>query len=425
MKIIYRMCLRDFIGPFVFAVFVLTAVLLLDKIFLLVDLLVKKGIPFLVVIELMIYSTPFVLMFAVPMGTLIASVMLFGRLSQDNELTAIRSAGINSFRLLIPLIIFTTILTILMILFNGYVLPEANHRARNLISDIARKKPAIRIYEGVFIDDFPGYIIYIGSIDDRKGRISDVTIWEKKHPDDIPTLIKSQTGKISTSPDEKYFIIELDAGEISELVDQEKYRHLSFDNYVINLPVDVEFFRRERKYRSDQELVLSDLYTKTKSLKQEIKGLKIELKSLQQISDINLRKYRVDDIQAKLRSKKGEYNQFATELEKKFALAIASILFLFWGAGLGGYIRRSGLGVGFIVGLVFFAVYYILILAGEEFADAGRTSPFIAIWFSNLILIPIAIEFTARTFLEFSFIKKFSQYASKFNQLKLTINKSK
>ncbi len=416
------MVLRDFIGPFVFAVIVLTAVLLLDKIFLLVDLLVKKGIPFLAVAELMLYSTPFVLEFAVPMGILIASVMLFGRLAQDNELTAIRSAGINPFRLLIPLIIFTTILTILMTLFNGFILPEANHRARNLISDIARKKPAVRIYEGVFLDDFPGYILYIGSIDDRTGKISDVTIWEKKNPDDIPTLIKSKTGKISTSPDEKYFIIELESGEISELVDREKYRHLSFDYYVINLPIDVEFMRRERKYRSDQELVHSDLYAKTKSLKKEIRDLKKEIKSLNQISDINLRKYRLDDTQAKLRSRIAEYNQFATELEKKYALAIACIVFLFWGAGLGGYIKRSGLGVGFIVGLVFFAVYYILILAGEEFAEAGRITPFIGMWFSNLILIPLAIEFTAVTFLEFSFIKKISQYLPKFNKPQTNTN---
>ncbi|MCX7785890.1 MAG: LptF/LptG family permease [candidate division WOR-3 bacterium] len=422
MKIIQRMVLRDFLGPFIFAVVVLTAVLLLDKIFLLVDLLVKKGIPFLAVIELMVYCTPFVLEFAVPMGILIASVMLFGRLSQDNELTAIRSAGINPFQLLVPLIVFTSVLTILMILFNGYVLPEANHRARNLISDIARKKPAVRIYEGVFLDDFPGYMLYIGSIDDRTGKISDVTIWEKKNPDDIPTLIKSKTGKISTSPDEKYFIIELESGEISELVDREKYRHLSFDNYVINLPIDVEFYRRERKYRSDQELLLNDLYTKTKSLKQEIKGLKREIKSLNQISDINLRKYRLDDTHAKLRSKKSEYNQLATELEKKYALAIACIVFLFWGAGLGGYIKRSGLGVGFIVGLVFFAVYYILILAGEEFADAGRTTPFIGMWFSNLILLPLAIEFTATTFFEFSFAKKISQYLLSFTRPRINTN---
>jgi lipopolysaccharide export system permease protein len=405
-KILYRSVLHDFIGPFILAAAIMAGVLLLDKIFLLVDLLVRKGVSILLVGELMVSSLPFVLSFCVPMGILIASVMVFGRLAHDNELTAIRSAGINLMRLFVPLIIVTVIITIGMIFFNGYVLPEASHHARNLITDIAQKKPSVRIYEGVFLDDFPGYIIYIGSIDERTGRVTDVTIWEKNEDNEQPTLIKSKTGRVTTSPDEKYFVIELDAGEISELINSDKYRHLTFSSQQINLPIDDEFNRRERKYRSAREMILGDLYQKTTKIRHDIKSINNEIRTLKQNPNNEVNKFRLEDASAKLRYTRNEFNQYATEIEEKYALACSCFIFLLFGAGLGILIKRTGLGVGFIVGLIFFAVYYILFIAGEEFSGAGRVTPFIGIWFANLILIPISLELLSYVGFESSVFKK-------------------
>ncbi len=406
MKILYRSVLHDFIGPFFLAVIIITGILLLDKIFLLVDLLVRKGVSLLLVGELMISSLPFVLSFCVPIGVLIASVMLFGRLAHDNELTAIRSAGINLIILFKPVTIFAVLITFIMIFFNGYVLPEASHHARNLITDIAHKKPAIRIYEGVFLEDFPGYIIYIGSIDDRTGKIADITIWEKNENATQPTFIRSKSGRITTSPDEKYFIIELDTGEISELVSPDKYRHLTFTEHQINLPIDVEFTRRERKYRSDREMILNELYKKTTNIRKDLRNLNNEIKELKKNQGSDVNKFRLEDAVSKLRYKRNEYNQYATEIEKKYSLAVSCFIFLFFGAGLGILIKRSGLGVGFIIGLIFFAVYYILFIAGEEFSDAGRISPFAGVWFANLLLIPITVELLSYVGFEYSFFKK-------------------
>lgn len=332
--------------------------------------------------------------------------MVLGRLAHDNELTAIRSAGINPIRLFKPLVLFTVIVMIIMIFFNSYVLPEAIHHARNLITDIAQKKPAIRIYEGVFLEDFPGYKIYIGSIDDRTGKIADVTIWEKNTDAPQPTLIKSKTGQITTSPDEKYFIIQLDSGEISELVSQDKYRHLTFNTHQINLPIDIEFSRRERKYRSDRELILTDLYQKVSHIRSDLKNLNNEIKKLRQNQESEVNKFHLEDASTKLRYKRNEYNQYSAEIEKKYALAVSCLIFLFFGAGLGILIKRSGLGVGFIIGLIFFAIYYILFIAGEEFSDAGRLPPFIGIWLGNLLLIPITLELLSYVGFEYFFFNK-------------------
>jgi len=292
-----------------------------------------------------------------------------------------------------------------MIFFNGYLLPEASHHARNLITDIAQKKPAVRIYENTFLDDFPGYIIYIGSIDERTGKVNDVTIWQKNDYN-TPTLIKAKTGRIITSPDEKYITIDLDAGEISELVTKDKYRHLAFTSHQINLPIDDEINRRERKYRSDREMVLKDLYKNTQNIHRDIKNLQKEVIKFKTNQDNEVNKYRYDDAMTRLRYKRNEFNQYATEIEKKYALAFSCLVFLFFGAGLGLLIKRSGLGVGFVAGLLFFAIYYILLIAGEEFSDAGRVTPFIGIWFANLILIPITILLLSLVGFESNLVKK-------------------
>lgn len=416
MKVLYRQTIKDFIGPFALAVVVMAGILLMDKIFLLIDLLVRKGVNFIVVSELMFYSLPFVISFSIPIGVLIASVMVFGRITHDNELIAIRSAGINPIRLLYPFIFLIAFITLLMVYFNGYILPEASHRARNLITDIAQKKPSIRIYEGVFLEDFPGYIIYLGSIDDRTGRISDVTIWEQKTRGEPPILIKSKSGKISTSVDARYFIFELDAGEISELIGEDKYRHLSFEQHQINLEIDLDFIRRERKYRSNREMVYNDLYQRIYALKQEKKTIEREINLIKKNPLNEVTRYHLEDYESKLRYKRNEYNRFATEIEKRYALAFSCVIFLFFGAGLGMFLKRSGLGTGFIIGLLFFAGYYILFIAGEEFSQSGRVIPFIGVWFGNLILVPLTFELLSSVAMDKSYITSFLRWVRRIKE---------
>jgi lipopolysaccharide export system permease protein len=77
---------------------------------------------------------------------------------------------------------------------------------------------------------------------------------------------------------------------------------------------------------------------------------------------------------------------------------------------LGILLRRGGLGSGFLVGLIFFAVFYILIVAGEEFASSGRLSPFVGMWLGNIILFPVTVELCARTFFEYSIVSRLGRW---------------
>ncbi len=405
MRILQRESLSQFIPSFLFAVTVLAFVLLMDRLFLLADLLVRKGVSAKVVGEIAFLSIPFVISISAPLGSLIGGVVTFGRMAQDNEITAIKAAGIPTWRIFSPVLMLTIVVVPLMGLFNGFILPESQHQVRNLLTDIARKKPAVRIQERVFMDDFPGYMVYIGALDERRSTIANIIIFEKQHGKKTPSFITAPRGAISYTPDGKYMILTLSDGEIHEITNNGNYRRLTFETHIINLVVDDELIRRGRDYRGGDELLLFQLINQLKEKNQEIKEMSAELSSIT-AEDFQGAKetaqFRKEELTVRLRYKNLEKARLLTELHKRLSIAFSILFFLLFGAPLGILLRRGGIGTGFIVGLIFFAIYYVLLIGGENFAESGRLSPFLGMWLPNILLTLPVVEFSGRALFEFS-----------------------
>jgi lipopolysaccharide export system permease protein len=404
LKTLSRRLLVDFLGPFFLALFVLTFILLMDRLFLLIDLLVRKGIGFAITGELVLLSLPFTLSMSMPLAMLVAAVMSYGRASQDNEIDAIRTAGIQVFRVLAPVLIASGVIAVAMVYFNGYVVPNSGFRLRDLMMDLAAKRPAIRLESGVFNQDFEGYTIYIGTLNERTAHATDIRIYDRTKGG-IPDLIVAPKGIITVSPDEKYLTLTLDSGSIHQYLGEDKYRRLEFNEHTINLPYNDDLVRQQREYRGTSELGLRDLVG-------HIRAAMVDIRSQQQtIQDIFKRgklgpgdSIRLDEERTKLRFKRRDLDRLKIEQEKRYSLAFSCFLFLVFGAPLGILLRRGGLGMGFLVGLLFFALYYVLLLLGQEMADAGHISPFLGMWIANIILLPVTIELCTRTFFEYSFV---------------------
>ncbi|MGQ9707644.1 MAG: LptF/LptG family permease, partial [bacterium] len=256
MALLQREALKQFLPTFLFAIGVLAFVLLMDRLFLLADLLVRKGVPIAVIGEIALYSLPFVISISAPLGGLIGGVVTFGRMAQDNEVAVVRAAGVPAWRLFVPVMFLGALFVPVMVAFNGFVVPETQHRVRNLLTDIARKKPALRIQERVFMDDFPGYMVYIGAIDERRSTVANVIIFERSRGDRAPAFITAPRGVIKYTPDDRYMILNLNEGEMHELLDNGNYRRLAFKEHTINILTDDDFVRRGREYRSDDEMLL-------------------------------------------------------------------------------------------------------------------------------------------------------------------------
>jgi len=327
-------------------------------------------------------------------------------MAQDNEIRVVRAAGIEPARLFTPAAFACLLLLAAMVGFNGYVVPEAQHRVRNLLTDVARKRPAMRVREGVFMDDFPGYMIYIGSIDERRSTVRNVAIFETGTSKGTPGFVTAPTGDISYTPDDAYMVMTLFDGEMHELIDPGTYRRLQFQRHVINVAMDDDLVRRDREYRSDEEMLLPQLSSTMKQLNREIAGLKSqahETGTTAKSGDADKLKY--DDLNSRVKYKKLEVAHYQVEMQKRLSLAFSAFFFVLFGAPVGLLLRRGGVGTGFIIGLVFFALYYILLLAGENVAESGRLSPFVGMWLPNIILVLPVTELFLRAFYEKSILR--------------------
>ncbi|MDX1429780.1 MAG: LptF/LptG family permease, partial [Rhodothermales bacterium] len=153
---IHRMILRMFPGPFVGWLGALMFLLVMQFLIRYMYLLVGRGLPVTAVVELIAYSLAYMLVLAVPMSVLIATLMTYGRLAETGAYAVMKSAGVSLPQMMWPSVGVGLIITALMWHFNSVVLPEANYRAKTLWSDIRDKKPGFELEPGVFyegIDD--------------------------------------------------------------------------------------------------------------------------------------------------------------------------------------------------------------------------------------------------------------------------------
>ena len=128
LKIVTKYILKEHVGPLVFALSALTSLLLLNYVAKRFGELVGKGLPGHVTAEFMLLSIPFTIAMTLPMAVLVATLHAFSRMAAENEITAFKASGVSMRRLMVPVIVVASFLTLGMVAFNDQVLPAANHR---------------------------------------------------------------------------------------------------------------------------------------------------------------------------------------------------------------------------------------------------------------------------------------------------------
>ncbi len=395
-RLIDRYLIKEFIPPFFFSLFALTCILLMDQLFRLIDLFVRKGLPVDVVGQILIYTLPLIISYTAPMAILVAVVMTFGRLAQDNEILALKTSGLTFFSITKTPFIVTLVFMVFLFFFNSHVLPEANHRVRNLMLDVSRKRPAIRIPEGVFTKDFSGYTVYIGRKDERHSKLYDITIYDLKNG----LMMTAPTGELKDLEQEGILQFILHNGELHQLMDNTNYQRTKFNKQIINMKVDTELVRKERKRRNENELDIKGLKSKITSIRAEIEKVNEDLTHLGhgvieryvkgEEMNLGATRFQIKKNLSLIKGKSRKISRHLIELYKKFSLAFACILFVIIGAPLGYLFKRGGTA-GILIGILLFSSYYILIIGGEEFADRRAFPPFWAMWLPNIIFLCFGI----------------------------------
>ena len=420
--------------PFLLSVAVITTVLFLQFLIRAVDRFLGKGLDALTIFEYLYLNLAWIIALSVPMSLLISSVMTFGRMSQQNEITALKSAGVNLYNIIKPALWFGAIVATALCFFNNFILPEMNYNARLLARDIYKKKPELSIEPGYFVDMIPQYTMIVKEMDGKD--FKDVKIFSKNQKSEQTTIYANQG---SLSSDGNMITIDLQDGEIHEidLSDYDYYRKIRFKTHQIIISMDdlmlnrtSESNRTDREMRVPQmiqeieknKILINQIYDRIENVKKEIGITNPNANTLEIIeNEIELlkekkaniikedRDYNEDvpvsafenkdyilSLTNNARQFKNEFtlienyektnNKFKVEIHKKFTLALACILFTMVGAPLGILVRNGGMTIASGLSIAFFLVYYILLIWGEQLADRNLINPGLGSWLPNIIL---------------------------------------
>ena len=236
MRLLSRYFVREMVLPFILSLLMITFILFINFLLRAIDRFLGKGLDVLTILEYLFLNLAWIIALAVPMAILLATLMTFGRLSEDNEINAMRASGIGFLTIIRAPLMFGITVALLLIYFNNYILPDMNFHARLLSGDIYRKRPGMNIEPGIFIDDLPDYSMIVGGKDGEL--FSDVRIFSKGKQKS-QTSIHSNTGTLSTLADA--FLLTLYDGEIHELETNNftNYRRIIFDTHKIIAKVDL------------------------------------------------------------------------------------------------------------------------------------------------------------------------------------------
>jgi len=447
--IIHRYILRNHIAPFIFSAATMMGILLLQFLMRFADRLVGKGLDIWLIIQLIAYNLAWMLVLVIPMATLVAALMTYGNLSQNNEVTIIKSSGTSLYRMMSASFVASIIVAYLLFLFNNEVLPDTNHQAKILMSDISRKKPTLSLEPGFFSQEVSNYAILVRKIDEHKNELSQVTIYDYTNPAKI-NVVTAEKGTIFFSHDQKNLIMDLRNGEIheSDVKETGLYRKLIFEKHRITMDAEqFSFNQSQGGLRGERELRVERMRAIVDSIKLNRKkyfaGLEAEVnkyffnvtenvmedtKHTMVYSTVNTQQTDAliyVRIQDRIKTAKNvivsnlkryewsnrEIEKFEVEIYKKYAIPAACIVFMLIGAPLGIMVRKGGFGVAASISLFFYLVYWAFLIGGEKLAERGVFSPIIGMWAANIFLGIIGIFLLIKTnretvTIQFTFLKK-------------------
>ncbi|MBI5022478.1 MAG: LptF/LptG family permease [Ignavibacteriales bacterium] len=429
MKLYYHI-LKAHLGPFIFAFLTLMFIFLLQFLMRAIEQLVGKGLSPVVIGELLMLSLSWMVVLAAPMAVLVASLMAFGKLSSQNEITAMKASGMSLYKMIAPVLIGSLLLTIFLIEFNNKILPEANHRFKILMIDIRRTKPTLTIQSGLFSQDVPGYSILARKTFEQSNNLEGITIYDYTDPS-TNVVVTAEKGKVSFTPDYRKLVMDLYDGEINQLGsgDKSPYQRMRFDRHRIIM--DAEGFEFERSSmgafdRSDREMSSDEM----KKIVDSLTNANIYLERETMIGDnhptsslldsrklstsvtpdqqhqraLTLALNKVRNVRMQISNQLSliEYNnrridEYLVEIYKKYSIPAACIVFVLIGAPLGIIARKGTFGVAATFSLGFFIIYWAMLIGGEKLADRNLLSPWLGMWMANIILFILGVYLTIRT----------------------------
>ncbi len=452
MKKLTKVIVGAFIGPFVLVFLIWMVILDMQFLWLYIDDLMGKGLEWYIILELLFYASANWVPIALPLSILLASIMTFGNLAEHNELTAMKASGLSLARIMRPLVIFMLFISAGAFYFSNNLWPRANFKMRVLIFDIQKTKSDIIFKEGIFFDGLEDFNIRIGK-KNEDGTFSDLLIYDytemnqhqdySKDPRDYKRVISAKKGAIIRPENSSLMILNLYDGFIfqewspKEIKDSKyPFMRYYFDKATLKIKLKSFDFERsdEEEYSKDERfLSLTQLkhlkdsaikahkrtqiaryhtqrnkFTITRGIDDTIpagydsitatQNYFVKLDSLSQkrsiTKAIELTRGLIKNMKVPIAMEESHQRYIMKKdisWHQKFTLSYACMMLLILGSSLGAIVKKGGIGIPVLIGIILFLFYFIFTRAGEEMAMDGGLSPLVGMWLSAIILTPVTI----------------------------------
>jgi len=423
--LLYRYILRSHIAPFVFGTSVIMALFLIQYMMRWVDKLASKGLDPATIAQFLVLNLSWIVVLAIPIGVLFSTIMAFGAMSSNHEVTVMKASGMGLLKMMIPVLSVGSILWGFTFWYTDNVLPDSNVRLTGMMRDIESTKPSFAVEEG----QFTTYNATTSILARRvlpNGVMLGVSIYDKSKSDFV-NVVSADSGRLAFSPSLTRLVIQLTSGEIHQrgIRNPDEYRVVSFDRYQIVLPADKFFYEASDvtgSSRGEREMTIDDMQKivnnaqaqeqmavqrydsifmqHIQDLKTYHKGLPADVSrddGLQRASSFIMTAQSM--MESENQRAKAEHiaaNRYLVEIHKKYAIPFACLLFVFVGSPLGILTKGGNFGTSAMYSLGFYVVYWMCMIGGEEFADRGLLSPLVAMWLGNAIIGVIGIWITVR-----------------------------
>ena len=442
MRVLTKHLIRAHLGPFLFALSTITALIFLNSLSQRIGDLVGKGLHWTVIGEFMVLSLPHVVALALPMSVLVAVLYAFNDLASSNEVTALSAGGIRPRQILIPVVSLGVMAAAVMFYFNDSVLPESNHALKNLILDIGRKSPTLEFREQVVNEVRPGsgselYYLTADRIDHEANTLANVTIFDANDPLRQRTTFAAH-GEMAFNEGRTDLYLTLYDGVVHEVQEGREggFQRLYFESQILPLRgIGNEMERRlGGSERGDREMGFAMLADNARDRKEQLDGLREENR-LAALLAVNIAlNHPVDSAEAEAltgpaaqiarlrqaerpsdrdrmtqqtvtasrgRAARGvaleqTVSRFEVEIHKKLALAFACIVFTLIGPPLALRFPRSGVGLVVSASSAIFGVYWVGLILGESLAERRVASPAVTMWLTNVIFLIIGLVMLSR-----------------------------
>ncbi|MCK5782946.1 MAG: LPS export ABC transporter permease LptF, partial [Desulfobacterales bacterium] len=331
-----RYIFKELIPPYTMNLLFFIFVFLMRQVLEITNVVVNYQVSLMAFFLMLAYSMPYFLAYIIPMSVMMSVLLTFLRLSNDNEIVALKASGISLYHLLPPVVVFSVLNALLTAYMAIYGIPWGQQSYKQMALNVVQSNFSVGLKERQFNDSFDGVMFYVNKIDFKDNSLGDIYIEDQRN-EGFSTTIVSPKGRIFDGKDKLSFILSLYNGVINQVNLKNRAVHsIQFDSYDLQLDLKHAVQKIRGKKRNRKEMNLKEL----------VAFLKTE----------------------KTKSKK--YYSVWVEFHKKFSIPFACIALGILAVPLGVQSSSTRKSAGLGLGLIAFLIYYLLLSAGLVFSEA-------------------------------------------------------